>query len=289
MKDISILIPTYNSTCVALVNDLQRQAEALGISYEIIVADDGSTDTSSVSANRAINQLGPHCRYIERQENAGRAAIRNILAEESHYPWLLFVDSDMVVCREDYLENYASSTSDTIVYGGVSIGPLQAGNLRSMYEKAAEHKHSLERRQQTPYQDFHTANFLVRRDIMLQYPFDLRFRHYGYEDVFFGKQMQAHDIPIQHIDNPVSFERFETNKDFISKTEEGLRTLCLFRKELKGYSRLLDLFHNAYFLRFLFRIWHKLFASWERGNLTGAHPSLLVFKLYKLGYLASLL
>lgn len=289
MKDISILIPTYNSICVALVSDLQRQAEALGISFEIIVADDGSTDASSVLANRAINHLGPNCRYIERQENAGRAAIRNILAAESQYLWLLFVDSDMVVCREDYLEKYASSTSDTIVYGGVSIGPLQAGNLRSMYEKAAEHEYTLERRQQAPYQDFHTANFLVRRDIMLQYPFDLRFRHYGYEDVFFGKQMQTHDIPILHIDNPVSFERFENNKDFVSKTEEGLRTLCLFRKELEGYSRLLDVFHNTYLIRFLFRIWHKLFASWERENLTGTRPSLLVFKLYKIGYLASLL
>ncbi len=291
MKDISILIPTYNDVCHQLVSDLQQQATALGIGYEIIVADDGSTDTEVVAANRCINQL-PHCRYIERRENAGRAAIRNFLAAEAQYDWLLFVDSDMVVCRNDYLQVYASSATEDIVYGGVSIGPLLAGNLRSMYECAAEHEHTLSRRQQAPYHDFHTANFMVHRDIMLEYPFDLRFRQYGYEDVLFGKQMQQAGIDIVHIDNPLSFERFETNEQFVRKTEEGLRTLHQFREELQGYSRLLSVFDGSSLLSYptivAARLWHRLLGSMERRNLMSSHPSLLLFKLYKLGYYATL-
>jgi hypothetical protein len=34
----------------------------------------------------------------------------------------------------------------------------------------------------------------------------------------------------------------------------------------------------------LIRCWHKLFGKWERKNLCGSHPSLRLFKLYKLGY-----
>ena len=232
---LSILIPTYNGICTKLVSDLQAQAQELGITYEIIVADDGSTDSASVEANRAINAL-PHCRYVERTENVGRAAIRNFLATQAVHPWLLFIDSDMMVCRNDFLQRYANSDNiqaDSILYGGVTIGQLIPGNLRSMYEKVSEHEHTPERRQQSPYHDFHTANFMAPRQLMLQYPFDQRFRHYGYEDVLFGKQMKQHAIPIIHIDNPLSFEVFETNADFVSKTEEGLRTLHQFRDELQ--------------------------------------------------------
>ena len=107
MKDISILIPTYNGICLTLVQALHQQAEALPISYEIIVADDGSTQQSTILTNRAINQM-THCRYVERPENTGRAAIRNYLASQAKYPWLLFIDSDMEVCRADYLSLYAS-------------------------------------------------------------------------------------------------------------------------------------------------------------------------------------
>ena len=166
--------------------------------------------------------------------------------------------------------------------GGVVIGDIIPGNLRSLYEKAAEHEHTLEKRQQSPYQDFHTANFMIERELMLQHPFDERFRYYGYEDVLFGKAMQQAGIPITHIDNPLSFEVFEDNEAFVRKTEEGLRTLYTFREELKGYSRLLDTM--SHLPQAPLCLWHKLFGRLERQNLIGPHPSLLLFKLYKLGY-----
>ena len=290
MAELSILIPTYNDDCVSLVTGLKQQAEHLPLDYEILVADDGSTDAAVKTSNRAINQL-PYCRYIERPENVGRAAIRNFLASEARYSRLLFIDGDMILTHPDYLQKYLNlslSHSDhnfSIFYGGLTIAPLQPGNLRSMYENAEAPEHTLERRQQSPYHDFHTANFLIPRELMLQHPFDERFRRYGYEDVLFGKQLQQHAIPIHHIDNPLSFERFESNDAFVRKTEEGLRTLFLFRHELQGYSRLLAIPH---YLHAPLRLWHRLFKNAERRNLCGHRPSLLLFKLYKAGYFLSL-
>ena len=281
MRELSILIPTFNDPCSTLVRNLHQQAEALGMTYEILVADDGSTQEKVLEENRSINVL-PHCQLIERGVNAGRASIRNFLAQQARYAWLLFIDSDMVVCRNDYLRKYASCEETPIVDGGVVIGASKPGNLRSLYEKAAESQHTPEERQLSPYRDFHTANFMIRRTLMLEQPFDERFKSYGYEDVLFGKAMEKASVPILHIDNPMSFEIFEDNEHFVSKTEEGLRTLYEFRNELQGYSRLLDRIQNLPHTPI--RCWHQLFGAIERRHLTSRRPSLWVFNLNKIGY-----
>ena len=220
MRELSILIPTFNDPCSTLVRNLHQQAEALGMTYEILVADDGSTQQNVLEENRSINAL-PHCQLIERGVNAGRASIRNFLAQQARYAWLLFIDSDMVVCRNDYLRKYASCEETSIVDGGVVTGACKPGNLRSLYEKAAESQHTPEERQLSPYRDFHTANFMIRRTLMLQQPFDERFKSYGYEDVLFGKAMEKASVPILHIDNPMSFEIFEDNSTLSAKQRKG--------------------------------------------------------------------
>ena len=70
INTLSILIPTYNNVCIELVKSLQAQASLLSSSsetrsssqessscfeYEILVADDGSTDKGTVEENRIIN------------------------------------------------------------------------------------------------------------------------------------------------------------------------------------------------------------------------------------------
>ena len=285
---LSILIPTYNDLCVTLVDDLRQQAEEAGIAFEILVGDDGSTNTEVIEKNQKINDW-PQCHYLRQAQNIGRAAIRNFLAKGAHYAWLLFIDSDMNIVRADYLSKYLTMEEAEVIDGGVIIGgdaDTLKGNLRYLYEKTSEQEHTAEKRQQHPYHDFHTANFLIRRDLMLAHPFDERFRHYGYEDVLFGKQLRANGIKITHIDNPLGFSTFEENAQFILKTEEGLRTLHQFHADLRGYSRLLTLVEGIHLpiILNLIRCWHKLFGKWERKNLCGPHPSLRLFKLYKLGY-----
>lgn len=289
---LSILIPTYNDLCVRLVDDLRQQAEAAGFDYEILVADDGSTDADVIAKNSEINQW-PHCHYLRQTQNIGRAAIRNHLARQARYDHLLFIDSDMTLVRPDYLSRYVSTAGDDVIDGGVCIGgdaDALKGNLRYRYEKAAEHEHTAEKRRLHPYQDFHTANFLIRRDQMLAHPFDERFRHYGYEDVLFGKQLRADRIAITHIDNPLGFCTFEPNPDFVSKTEEGLRTLCQFRHELRGYSRMLTFVDGIHIppILWIIRLSHRLFGTLIRRNLCGHHPNLRLFGLYKLGYFLTL-
>lgn len=293
--ELSILIPVFNYSCIDLVHNLCRQAQQLsaqGLVFEVIVAEDGSTNEESLTANAVIASL-PDCRYLPFKQNVGRAAIRNLLARESRYAWLLFLDCDMQVPNETFLSTYLSHEGSDVIDGGfgVALQPeLLNRNLRYSYEWTEQVNHSAHQRRQNPYRSFRTTNFMIRRELMIEYPFDERIRHYGYEDVMFGKNLRLHGIVIAHIDNPMILTDNEPNEVFVAKTEESLRTLYTFRRELRGYSRLLTLVDGIHIgiVRSVIRLWHRLFGTQERRNLCGNRPRLSVFKLYKLGYYLTL-
>lgn len=301
--DLSILLPSYNNVCVSLVQVLQRQADALRgkldkpFRYEIIVADDGSTDAACIDANRVIGDM-LHCRYLRMEQNVGRAQIRNVLISESRGDYVLLIDSDLFLCDDNYLYKYATSTAD-VVYGGTRIGgeglamvdneantENLKGNLRYIYEKKAEPSHRAVFRQLRPNQEISVCNLYARRDIMEAHPFDSRFKAYGYEDVLFGKRLAESGIEVTHIDNPVLINEFEPNSVFVKKTEEAILTLCRFEQDLEGYSNLKTKVTTLgrYIPLSLFRLWHRIMKNKEKRNLTGPKPSLLLFKLYKLGF-----
>ena len=301
--DLSILLPSYNNVCVSLVQVLQRQADALRgkldkpFRYEIIVADDCSTDAACIDANRVIGDM-LHCRYLRMEQNVGRAQIRNVLISESSGDYVLLIDSDLFLCDDNYLYKYATSTAD-VVYGGTRIGgeglamvdneantENLKGNLRYIYEKKAEPSHRAAFRQLRPNQEISVCNLYARRDIMEAHPFDSRFKAYGYEDVLFGKRLAESGIEVTHIDNPVLINEFEPNSVFVKKTEEAILTLCRFEQDLEGYSNLKTKVSTLgrYIPLSLFRLWHRIMKNKEKRNLTGSKPSLLLFKLYKLGF-----
>ena len=301
--DLSILLPSYNNVCVSLVQVLQRQADALRgkldkpFRYEIIVADDCSTDAACIDANRVIGDM-LHCRYLRMEQNVGRAQIRNVLISESRGDYVLLIDSDLFLCDDNYLYKYATSTAD-VVYGGTRIGgeglamvdneantENLKGNLRYIYEKKAEPSHRAVFRQLRPNQEISVCNLYARRDIMKAHPFDSRFKAYGYEDVLFGKRLAESGIEVTHIDNPVLINEFEPNSVFVKKTEEAILTLCRFEQDLEGYSNLKTKVTTLgrYIPLSLFRLWHRIMKNKEKRNLTGSKPSLLLFKLYKLGF-----
>lgn len=301
--DLSILLPSYNNVCVSLVQVLQRQADALRgkldkpFRYEIIVADDGSTDAACIDANRVIGDM-LHCRYLRMEQNVGRAQIRNVLISESRGDYVLLIDSDLFLCDDNYLYKYATSTAD-VVYGGTRIGgeglamvdneantENLKGNLRYIYEKKAEPSHRAVFRQLRPNQEISVCNLYARRDIMEAHPFDSRFKAYGYEDVLFGKRLAESGIEVTHIDNPVLINEFEPNSVFVKKTEEAILTLCRFEQDLEGYSNLKTKVTTLgrYIPLSLFRLWHRIMKNKEKRNLTGSKPNLLLFKLYKLGF-----
>lgn len=294
ITELSILIPTYNSNAYPSAKKLATLCERIALDsphslkYEIIVADDGSEQPDLIEANKVINDL-PHCRFLIKSHNSGSAATRNFLAAQSQYKWLLFVDSDVEIPGIDFIMKYLPCDLTDITNGGIKVGASWETHqhcLRYLYEKDAELKHTPEKRQAAGFQEFRSANFLIRRSCLLAHPFDERFTKSGYEDVCLGKTLQQTGTTILHIDNPVIINDFENNEDFIRKTERNITTLHHFRHELKGYSRLID--YSGGFTSIIFRLWHLQFGALERRHLIGSHPRLWVYTLYRIGYYCSL-
>lgn len=86
--EVSIIIPTFNrrdTLCRALDSVLLQQ----GVSFEVIVIDDGSID----GTDQLIAEKYPQVSYFY-QENQGPAAARNRGIEKARGEWIAFLDSD---------------------------------------------------------------------------------------------------------------------------------------------------------------------------------------------------
>ncbi len=286
-KELSILIPVYNQVCVEMVERLDELCQkADGLEYEIIVADDCSSDKETVETNRSIGKF-PHCRLIEKKENGGAGATRNVLARESRYGWLLFLDCDMRLPDERFIERYLECENEAVINGGIRIegGEAERHCLRFLYETKAAPMHTAEQRQLRPYKSFRSTNFLVARQVMLDNPFHEPMKRY--EDVFFGKTLKQRGVKIRHIDNPVVMSHFDTNSEYIAKVEKDMTMLHRFRRELKGYSPLLtavDTLRHWVVPIWAMRLFHKIFGRMIRRNLTGGRPKLALLNIYKVGF-----
>ena len=293
IRELSILIPTRNDVCLPRIVMLLRMASSLeGLKYEILVSDDASSDEEVIRQNEKINAL-EHCTLLRQQVNHGRAANRNFLAQKAQYPWLLFLDCNIKIPNERFLQNYLESDEVAVTNGGIfakTNKSLEHSNLRYMYEKKIEPMHIAEQRQQRPYQSFRTSNFMVQREVMLNHPFDETLTSYGYEDVLFGKVLCNHGIPIKHIENPVFMTHFESNEVYVAKVEEAMHTLQALRKDLEGYSPLLSTVAmlEKWHLTPLVKLYYKSFLKRMRNKLTGTSPSIKWLNPYKLGYYLSI-
>lgn len=302
---ISLLLPTYNCDCRALVSELWRQCREAGAAFEIIVADDASTDRSFVERNKEILGL-EGVEYLLLERDLGRAGIRNYLGRQAKYDRLIFVDGDLTLNNANFVKNYLQAEGD-IVEGGLTTGGTEeewGNNLRFRYEKShdlLDAKKGLQKDVEgidnssnpsaaNANKEFSAANFMIRRQLLLDNPFDEAFTGYGYEDVLFGKRLMEHGYRISHMWNPVCQDHFDANDRFLAKTEEALLTLWTFRNDLRGYSRLLELYESLqrWHAEVLLRVAYNIMGKGLKHNLTGNNPSVKAFNIYKLLYYAHL-
>lgn len=283
---LSILIPTYNFSCVELVREVHKQTTLLDIPFEILVGDDASDEVSK-TLNREINRY-PHSEYIEYKQNAGPAILRNRLATKAQYPYLLYLDSDILPASDSFIAKYVNAIEEnTVVCGGFIYRrekPERCYALRYHYGICVEEKNVQERSKQ-PYKQFISMNFLIPKEIVLQHPFNETF-HLGYEDTLFGMQLEQANVPIMHIDNPVYHQYNERTDKYLVKIQRAVKNLVGHEEEMESYIRLL-IYYNRLKKLGLIPLIDQIFHLSEKritANLCSEKPSLHLFAFYKLGY-----
>ncbi|GHT07593.1 glycosyl transferase [Bacteroidia bacterium] len=293
---LSICIPIYNYEVTRLVHDLHRQAEKIARPFEILLMDDASDEKYKLM-NQTLDLT--HVRYIPLKKNIGRAKIRNQLAREAQYPYLLFMDCDSAVSSDFYIENYLPYCNpQTVCYGGRKYEDKQPEDDTYLRWKYGMERESLpaEIRKKNPNYSFCTNNFLIHKQLFEKVKFNENLEGYGHEDTFFGLELLEKGIIIQHIDNPLIHLGLESAADFLEKTENGIVNLQKIETLLKennpehvGHSNLMKskLFLQKWHLIKLAATLFKPAQPSLKKHLLGKNPSLRIFDLYKLGLICA--
>lgn len=96
MHGISAVIPIYNEeqSIPELYQELKEVFDEIGLPYELIFVDDGSTD-QSINNLIAIGRRDPNFRLIEFRRNFGQTAAMAAGMENSRYDYVVTLDGDL--------------------------------------------------------------------------------------------------------------------------------------------------------------------------------------------------
>jgi GT2 family glycosyltransferase len=301
---LSILIPTYNTNLHPLVSELQTQLIESQIEYEIIIADDASSDMSVRYHNSLLAEQN-HVQYIQYEQNIGRSKIRNSLADAAKYPTLLFMDCDARVKSRDYIAKYLRFLNENNLQGleYVVLGGLSYREMRPEKTKLLRYRYGIKRevrpayeRNKDPYRAFTPFNMLISKSVFDKCRFEESLKQYGYEDTFFGIELKKHGIPVYHINNELYHEGIDTNELLLDKVAAGVANLVNLQSHnkldnkflevstlLSTYQRLKKTLTGRFTLSLLDKIRQPL------RNISSTYNSLVFLDLYKLAVMHNLM
>lgn len=287
---LSILIPLYNIDGRPLVQELLEQCCHLQLPVEIRIYDDAS-DPEFQTINSGLSNI-PGLVYRLLPQNMGRAKIRNLLAKEALYEYLLFLDADASISQSDFLQQYLDKACPGKVwYGGRSYNSTQPADRKLLLHwRVGQERESIPaaQRSQKPYLSFMSNNFLIPRDLFLQIGFDEGIIDYGHEDTVFGLRLKELQVPLLHLNNPLEHTGLESAAIFLEKTDSAACNLLKLKRIypqldtplLYWYKRLRNLPFLSVVLAFA-KKWLKTFLCRFPGS------PLRLFDLYKIACLFS--
>jgi GT2 family glycosyltransferase len=198
--ELSICICTRNATgrmdrfLPALVATLASS----GLATQLVVVDDGSTDSTFQRAQA----LAPDAVVVAHYRNRGAAAARNTAARNANAEWLLFLDDDATITRDDLDMLWSRRQRHECVL------PQVRGPEGELQNSVALRWRFWEPRFDNVAQPLPKVGYplgtclLLHRDVFWSVGgFDERFFPNYFEDTAFGFQLRRRGIPIRLLDN----------------------------------------------------------------------------------------
>lgn len=208
MTRVSVIIPIYNAanTLMRCLNSVISQTVK---PFEVLVIDDGSTDSSKAILDEYAVK-SPNIRVIT-QNNKGVSVARNVGIEAAIGDWLMFVDADDFL-EPNTLEILTQNISGEMALAGLTIHTSEKIYNQNLFlENAREASGAMSVEKALSILSYYTfcgpVCKLFRSDIVKQYnilfPTDMRF---GEDTVFvytylkYVKQMSLHATHLYHCD-----------------------------------------------------------------------------------------
>lgn len=285
---LSILIPTYNFDCSKLCQNLHEQATIIGEEFEILVYDDFSS--KKYQENRDLALLD-NVTYKELARNYGRAAIRNLMANDAKGEYLLFLDCDGAIASSQYLHLYHKFKDEADVICGGRIYHEKEKIKKNYYLHWLYGVKKESKCNRSDAKTFMTNNFLIKKEVFNTIQFDQTMLGYGHEDTAFGIELKKKGFTLKVICNPIIHIDLYEATDFINNSRNAIRNLVdivLNTEDIKDLEdvKIIRTYYclKKYKLNGLVIFFYKRFKKLIEKNLKGKHPSLFLFDFYKLGY-----
>ncbi len=291
---LSVCIPVYNFDVRELIADIRSQINTDNLDAEIIFIDDASQENIR-QRNNDVRSLTDQ--YILLEKNIGRSKIRNLFLKYSKSDYLLFLDCDGKIISNQFIKNYINfiaNDNPDVVYGGRKVDENQPDSDYGLRWKFAIERENLPVavRKKSPYLDFQTNNFIVRKSVLQSHPFDETISQYGYEDLIFAKDLFKSKIRIEHIDNPIYNNDVETNEVFLKKADLSAKSLAhLIKTDVDVRKSSNIKLAKAYILLkktggiFIYKMFYKISKPFIIRKLLSGKATLKVLDVYKLGQL----
>lgn len=210
-KKLSVIIPCYNTASVVhfSINSVLNQINDDAI--EIIVVNDGSTD-STLDVLNAIKERNDSIISVISTENRGVSSARNLGLSMAKGEYVLFLDSDDRI-KDNILRSWLDFTIKNdldISFGGIETRIMTESTISSLITNICHHP--LNGETMLINKLFHklwicTGNALCRRELLVKNDiwFENQYR-YGEDACFFGKAIINAD-KIQAL-NEIVFEYY---------------------------------------------------------------------------------
>jgi glycosyltransferase involved in cell wall biosynthesis len=200
---ICFIIPTFNrsATLIACLKKLESQTFA---DFEVIVVDDGSTDTTQAEMDLYMTEAPLRIRYY-RQQNSGPARARNVGVAQARAPICILIGDDIMVSPDFTAVHlrFHTENPDLCFVGlgltrwsesGQKVTPL----MRWLDESGVQFAYTdLFRGVKPNWKHFYTSNLSLKTELLRKNPFDERFNKAMMEDIELGYRLEVqHNLKI---------------------------------------------------------------------------------------------
>ena len=243
---ISICIPNYNFNCENLLNEIKNEINNVIEPIEVIVVDDKSS-INLKNIEISCKKLG--FKFFKNKQNIGSISTRKVLAKKSIFQWLLFIDSDMRLKKDNFLKKYLdliNNHNENCYIGGYCYSKNEKiKNLRYNYGFEREYVPS-NIRNRNPYRYIFSGNILIKKSIFIGASEKINENRYGM-DLMLAINIKKMGVKVLHIENNLLHKSDESNESFLHKIEQSSKTLFNIKNEKKTNLKYIKIL-NLYFL-----------------------------------------